>query len=898
MSADGGGEALNYKGRFYDAVAASSLEQLPRELIDNIWSYLTLTDLSRLSRVSKHAHHASMPSLWRSIVLTDKQPQTPGHAPGEHDDFDMIAILLTLANNAYVASLVRNLEYRCHIVPHLQRNESQGLDRECSVGRSLSADIRTIVLTHTAATNLTNVETLKIFHGHHYIVQALLEAFFSKERSCDRQLKRLTLDSCSVSFDPQNFHSELEFHGLEHVDIRGVALGNEDSLSRWKVMVKQGQQVKYNDKQSRTHECRVQDVSGEIAELTKILEWRGTYAEKRSLELVDDDDISYSILSETRPESREALRKCGSGLTRLQHLLSWAVKKDWEDVEIHDFTWLYSMPQTVGRSILLPIFRTSETLTNISLDWDGVVMDRSLLGNNEHVHTALEKLFVDFFRLDFPMLVTFSNRFAALGDGVDLPTMIVFQTVDDAAGGEGSLSELCNSFFYRHDKLMDLTWPVDQFFSHTKETVLTTKSQSIIGRWASKLAKLCVGMCFLRCAVSEDRYSHALLRLRRFTILFAPLCIQLDSLTINGSIPTTFTRELLRAFRACPLRSLSISGPIWPGGMVGAWDEPQYTPSIAHNTQSWIDKWRTIAGGVFLENENLTPADLSFVDSVNARDFDTFEEKAKPYYNRRGHPYEAMINVIARFYSFTLEELSLTGHIGSPLLSSPGLNSILLAPLHHLMRLRTFTTSLSPPYIDNDTRPPIAEYWNQVLVSVDRWSALHPSSGGGNKETEDEDVPSHPYHQCATLMFEAISPHLSPRPKAMVGVKVKGQFFTNGVPVGMDVTIGMTMPKPPVYNTSDPVRERISNASKTFSLTSNDSKGINSTLYNDIMLSHTTLYNVEDREQPDRHIMTKRFASSSGTWDQHFWMTTFEGVDMPIRNSMRVRRRVAGPDEL
>lgn len=201
--------------------------------------------------------------------------------------------------------------------------------------RSLSADIRTIHLVKLAMANLTNLKSLRITHGHHYLVQAIISQLFRADSNRSTSMQSLVLEECSTSFDPLHFSDTLDFSGVRYLDIRGVSLGNADSAPRWKVMVKQGQQAKYNDKHSKTYECRLQDVQGELGEYSKILEWRGTRNEKRSLELVDDDEVSYMSLPQDRPESVRLLpAEMSKPLPRLQQLLSFAVDKPYKEVSI------------------------------------------------------------------------------------------------------------------------------------------------------------------------------------------------------------------------------------------------------------------------------------------------------------------------------------------------------------------------------------------------------------------------------------------------------------------------------------------------------------------------------------------------------------------------------------
>lgn len=85
-----------------DAMPPLEVEQynfftrLPTELVEEVLAYINDRDLSNFGQVSKNAYKTSMPLLWKSLSLSDKQ--IPGHAPGEHDDSDMIAILVTLAS--------------------------------------------------------------------------------------------------------------------------------------------------------------------------------------------------------------------------------------------------------------------------------------------------------------------------------------------------------------------------------------------------------------------------------------------------------------------------------------------------------------------------------------------------------------------------------------------------------------------------------------------------------------------------------------------------------------------------------------------------------------------------------------------------------------------------------
>ncbi|KAF2220248.1 hypothetical protein BDZ85DRAFT_303507 [Elsinoe ampelina] len=841
-----------------NGVTSSFFTVFPRELVEGILSYLRYSDLCRLGQVSRCSNQASMPLLWRSVRLTDKQPKLPGHAPGEHDDSDMIGILLTLANNPLVASLVHQLDYQCHITPHIQRNDGQGLSRECSIARSLSADIRTIHLVKLAAANLSGLRSLSIFHGHHYVIQALIGTLFGKSSRSRRTIKTLRLEECSLSFDPADYHANLDFSGLEAVDVRGVSLGNADSGSRWKVMVKQGQQVKYNDKYSRTHECRIQDVQGELGEYMKIIEWRGTHMERRSLELVDDDEISYFMLPRERPEAKQLLPATySSQLARLQHLLSFAADKPWGQVEIE-------------YDNLLAI--------TISLDWDGIVMDRSLLSNHPLVHTSLAKLFRQFFQLDFPQLTTLINRFAALGDGVHLPDMFVFDTTGDTEMDDASLEALSSSFFDRHSRIEELVWPINQFFSGRGGLTLTRASQTTLTRLATNLRRLEVGMCFMRCSTSHDQFTDALTSIRRFTTLFAPHCTHLKSLSINGSLPTIFHREILRAFRLCPLRTLNLSSPIYPGGLPSTWDEPTHTPLPPDGNPSWTEKWRVLRNGIFLD-PSPSPTSLASLSLTNVP-FNPLEEKLRPYTPQAESPHEPLPSIIARFYAPTLEHLTLKGHIGCPLLSSPNLHLPSMQPLQHLHSLRTLTTSLSPPYDGEgrDDRPSMAGYWNSLLLSVEKWEFVQGCDEDGHVEAGAR----HPYRELADAVARGVGPWLSGEAKGRRGgVRVEGRFFTDGVGVGVGVDVGCLSSGAGVS-----VREGGSGGDVEETVQRGvggrgDEEG------ETIMLGYEGLKDVEDREQTDRHIMGKRFASSAGTWDQHFWMTTFEGVGRPVRNRPR-----------
>ena len=75
-----------------------------------------------------------------------------------------------------------------------------------------------------ACANLTNLHTLRIIFGHWNITKGLLAAILNKSRISNKPLRRLWLESCSITGFTAQTLSAFNLDGLESLRIRRLQL--------------------------------------------------------------------------------------------------------------------------------------------------------------------------------------------------------------------------------------------------------------------------------------------------------------------------------------------------------------------------------------------------------------------------------------------------------------------------------------------------------------------------------------------------------------------------------------------------------------------------------------------------------------------------------------------------
>lgn len=225
---------------------------------------------------------------------------------------------------------------------------------------------------------------------------------------------------------------------------------------------------------------------------------------------------------------------------------------------------------------------------------------------------------------------------------------------------------------------------------------------------------------------------------------------------------------------------------------------------------------------------------LETVRRINAEGVgDEVENKARVYRYGEESPHEAVLGVMARYFRSTITRIALEGYVGCPVLGSPGVCGVFLEPLRHCTGLREVRCTVLPALEARDGRPTVKHWWKSKMRDVDMWEQERKI---GVERTE------HPWRKLGREVAETLGPYLSEEAKGRPGgVRVHALFFTDGMDVALDVDTGME-------------------------------GGL------DVMLGYEGPYDEPDELGVNRFIKSERYSSSAGSWDQHAWMTTFQGI--------------------
>lgn len=128
---------------------------------------------------------------------------------------------LTSNSNGWIASHVHILTHRCHLPPPALFDE---LPRTSFRGLTLSHDPRTLKLLERACSNLTNLHTLRVIFGHWNITRGLLKGLLTTFRICDKPLRRIWLENCSLAGIPVNLIRDANLQGIESIRLRRMHL--------------------------------------------------------------------------------------------------------------------------------------------------------------------------------------------------------------------------------------------------------------------------------------------------------------------------------------------------------------------------------------------------------------------------------------------------------------------------------------------------------------------------------------------------------------------------------------------------------------------------------------------------------------------------------------------------
>ena len=193
------------------------MDELPDELLCQIFSYLPSRAQAQLARVSNRASRLVLPMLYYSVQLVDCYNES---TLDDHDDTPMIKMLLSLVQNPALATHVRELKHECHValpdwqdIPDMSFSETH-----------LSRDPRTSCLLQRAIFNMSSVQTLRVIVGHQNMVEGLLYGFFHPSRTFRLPIRRLWIESSSLSNTIWQLHFPNVSQGLESLRLRRMPL--------------------------------------------------------------------------------------------------------------------------------------------------------------------------------------------------------------------------------------------------------------------------------------------------------------------------------------------------------------------------------------------------------------------------------------------------------------------------------------------------------------------------------------------------------------------------------------------------------------------------------------------------------------------------------------------------
>jgi hypothetical protein len=230
--------------------ASPAMESLPDELLQIIFAALSTAELKSAALVSQCFYRHASDHLWHDVALVDKRRLHSAQASDQydsypapcdiddHDDTPMIEKLFILASNPTLAAKVQVLTHRCHLPAPNIFSELPNMHFHAE---NISQDRRLHALLWQAIHNLVNVHTLRIIYGHFNLTKVLLGAFLSPNRPHRIRLRKLWLESCSLSLLETDSPKTLSLDclsGLESIRIRRLRAETTAAPERSKMQPK------------------------------------------------------------------------------------------------------------------------------------------------------------------------------------------------------------------------------------------------------------------------------------------------------------------------------------------------------------------------------------------------------------------------------------------------------------------------------------------------------------------------------------------------------------------------------------------------------------------------------------------------------------------------------------
>lgn len=672
----------------------ASLEELPAELQQHIVEFCDRDTQKSYSLVSRRAWDAATTAIWRDVKLIDTRSthlvpeeqrvywsEDTWLGRDEHDDTPIIRKLLVLAQNKRIAAKVKILTHRCHLPLPAIFSE---LPQVCFANVKLSNDPRTLQLLYYAAHNMENVQTLRLIHGHHNLVQGLLWSFFKPDRA--KTPRHLWLESCSVN----SFHDLLNTANSRLESIRLRRLQRVDLGDQF------GEGYRY----SRGGDiAALHNGVGSVYETT--VDQQTTLLEYRSSSICEFPEVTW--LNE----------QTYAGISEATIFL--ADQRERATIPLE--TLPIKQPYSLSSGFLVDYATSS--LRSLTLDW---LLTCNRAGFQDEQYKSFKALSL----LKFPKLRAFQLRNAITTDTTLSDRIYLLHpeadVLDSPESGESDLDML--TFMENHPNLECLAWPIDRFYSHKRTagkelTGFRGRAAAVVSNLGRTLTSLRVDSYYTTRGETQtdeggDVDAHAeRIRRRLFITDFAAYMTKITQIKIEGGVPRDEKREIMRALHHCPLEKVVAIGVSFPLG--NAWG-PNGEELAA------LDEGHLFHSLLEPEHEE------ALAECTKA----PLEELPTGYKYRAEWgwpPGPPLLHTIALHHASTITEMKFCGYNGSPVLHQPtAITKMLLHHLRFFHNLSRLTASFwIVTFFDFDWREPeIIAYWmdkedlnSTALVPVD-----------------------------------------------------------------------------------------------------------------------------------------------------------------------------------
>lgn len=715
-------------------------------------------------------------------------------------------------------------------------------------------DPRTICLVRLAVRNMTRVNTLRIVFGHPKMTEALLRCFFDAYRERENPVKRLWLENVRIVEGTEiilerhkyGLPLHLDFTGVEKLRLRRLPL-NTMEKDQHKQLNDRREFVYTRGKEARelqnglggmyltsTNNLGMEIVKGH-EHMTRALAEEGLAKQRRPpaknpqwpveelmAHAMRFDDAIYEALSKEIELPTEVVQ-AAEPMYKWRSILAYRELWPGPDLELscegnRIFRQLFRVTQPTAGQCALPMFRNmASTLSSLTIDWALTPPKPRKMKPEDYENWI--RWYVQLFKLRCPHLKSFQYRNAVASQTLLPEGLYLFDhsTIFTDNGFERQwvpgkyptppydvgLGPL--EFFEAHGNLQSLAWPMDQFFSPTRSTDISTRVRDVIERLGETLVDLRVDVLytgaaearsgddlyldhkshgeflhFLQLCPDADKLAESMLSRRRFINEFASKMQKLKSIKVEGGMPLDERRETISALRQSPIEKLVFIGV---ASVIGnTWGEN----GSAYN--------ELVVTG---DAQSLEAEDEPAIYDLGTIKPETVNTAFEPSYGWSGRG--PMLHAIVSQHGSTLRELKFCGYKGAINLYDPSpIVHPLLASLKHCHALESLIMSfwVSTLFEDGFRDEQVISYWldgrDSSSTALVMTSPDEPEPGSWAYELKSKFAPA----ALACRLVRFLGPYLSETAKKREGgVHVRASFCVGdwGGIFDIDVQIGKSI---------------------------------------------------------------------------------------------------------